>query len=399
MISIQQTKNSLTELKGNKRIGLFILIASLLFMLITRHHSPIHMQLILLLFGLYVGTYMFVTDSRVPSSKLLGLLILYGAYYTIFYLFVILSALGLYLIIFTNRSISSIFELSFQKIICIGFVIIGFCVVILGFSLFGMIAESGLGLIVGLIFIVVGLQTAYEGVISMKNNRLPYKHGRRNTIHAANQLTDQKGKRGEKDIAYILNWLDKDKFKVFNDVKLKCNTENTPKESQQFDHIVISSNGIFNIETKNYNGDIEIKQDGSWTRIINGEKRGWESPLFQIQRHRKVLENIIGNNYLIIDIVAIANTHSNVTGQENAPYHIVKADMLQYFIEQYKPENGLTVDVTKSEELIKSSMVDSFIVNNIALTIGIYVAIMLLNMAICPLINYLQVVGFSGFFW
>ncbi len=380
--------NNLMGLRGNKLVGVFCLVASLLYIALIWYDNPIYLQLFLVLLGLFTGIYMLVTNSIVPGSKILGLIVFYASYYAISYayVFIFLSAFGLYLIIFTNKSLSEIFTTT--RVTGMVFVVIGVCFSCVGLSLF---KES---FIHGVLFTCGGLAFIYNGVYSIKTNRLPNNN---NGKYHGKQFTDQKGKQGEKNIAYILNWLDKNKFKVFNDVKLKCNAEGIPSESQQFDHLVISPNGIFNIETKNYSGDIEINQDGSWTRVINGERRGWESPLFQMQRHRKVLENILGKNYPIIDIVAIANTHSNITGQKNATYHIVKADMLQYFIEQFKPESGSTFDIKEVENIISSHIVSGILVCNTALAVGTFITVMLLNILTCYWIQDLQAIGFSNF--
>ncbi|MDZ7793905.1 MAG: nuclease-related domain-containing protein [Spirochaetia bacterium] len=58
-----------------------------------------------------------------------------------------------------------------------------------------------------------------------------------------------KGHIGESRIAGQLNKLDDKEYKVLNNIFIR-----TSKGSSQIDHIVISTYGIFVIETKNYSG-------------------------------------------------------------------------------------------------------------------------------------------------
>ncbi|QSW90410.1 NERD domain-containing protein [Flavobacterium endoglycinae] len=58
-----------------------------------------------------------------------------------------------------------------------------------------------------------------------------------------------KGIIGEKTVSSILHFLDKSEYKIINNVVLK-----TGEVTTQIDHVIISSFGIFVIETKNYKG-------------------------------------------------------------------------------------------------------------------------------------------------
>ncbi len=145
------------------------------------------------------------------------------------------------------------------------------------------------------------------------------------------------GQEGEKQVGYALKWLDKKRFKVFNNVKLSDGGE-----PQEFDSIVVGDRAIFNIETKNYIGDLTIDIEGNWYRIVNSQKIGTENPVFQIQRHHKVLDNILEGKLPIVDLVIWANVESIIEGALNSPVKIIKVDQLTYFIENYKEGRELS---------------------------------------------------------
>ncbi len=109
---------------------------------------------------------------------------------------------------------------------------------------------------------------------------------------------------GESRVANQLKKLDSNYYIVLNDVLIK--TDNT---ISQIDHIVISSFGIFVIETKNYNGWI-FGNDKSeyWTQVIYGVKTKFRNPIKQNWSHifalKKVLSNIKRIKYYPIIVFA-----------------------------------------------------------------------------------------------
>ena len=71
------------------------------------------------------------------------------------------------------------------------------------------------------------------------------------------------GAEGEEKVVHYLN-LPQDRFHVFHDLVL-------PKENWNIDHVVIGTNGVFVIETKNLTGTIACKGD-YWTCWKIGQK-------------------------------------------------------------------------------------------------------------------------------
>lgn len=109
-----------------------------------------------------------------------------------------------------------------------------------------------------------------------------------------------KGTAGEKVVSYYLNKLDKDKYFVVNDITLKVDGKTT-----QIDHIVISSYGIFVIETKNWKGSVYGSRWGKYVyQYLGGKKYKHLNPVKQsdwhIRRLRQVLNEYSNLNYISV---------------------------------------------------------------------------------------------------
>ena len=114
-----------------------------------------------------------------------------------------------------------------------------------------------------------------------------------------------KGKLGEKSVAKKLKKLDKNKYKVINDVILK-----TSRGTSQIDHLVVSNYGIFVIETKNYQGWIVGSENtDNWQQIIYNKKNFFRNPIKQNYGHIKAIEeNLKLNNKIkYISIIVFMN--------------------------------------------------------------------------------------------
>ncbi|MBN2824228.1 MAG: NERD domain-containing protein [Campylobacterales bacterium] len=80
-----------------------------------------------------------------------------------------------------------------------------------------------------------------------------------------------------------------DEYKRFHDVIVPIQNSTT-----QIDHILISSFGIFVIETKNINGWIFGSETSKyWTQSLYGKKYTFQNPLHQNYRHTKALASYL----------------------------------------------------------------------------------------------------------
>lgn len=105
-----------------------------------------------------------------------------------------------------------------------------------------------------------------------------------------------KGKIGEIVSAKFLNKLDKDKYRVLNDIKIDNPSKNT--RTSQIDHLVVSKYGIFVVETKAYKGKIYGKEfSRNWTQYLGSKKYEFMNPILQNYGHIKALEALLEDVY------------------------------------------------------------------------------------------------------
>lgn len=160
------------------------------------------------------------------------------------------------------------------------------------------------------------------------------------------------GKAGEDAVDYVLKWLpdmfsviEKDCVGKYSDNIILLENPALCDEAQEFDHLVIGPQGIFNIETKNYAGKLAIDKAGNWLRMKKGETE-WcaeENPAQQIFRHRVLLQSIVGYQIPIIDVICLSHPSIMIVGQENSRIPVIKKDLLADFIVNYRP-TGLTAE-------------------------------------------------------
>jgi hypothetical protein len=99
-----------------------------------------------------------------------------------------------------------------------------------------------------------------------------------------------KGERGESAVnAGLARHLDQKVYRLIRNVTLPFGNDTT-----QIDHLVISTYGIFVIETKNMRGWIfGHPDDAQWTQVIYRSKQKFQNPLFQNYAHIKVVLGLL----------------------------------------------------------------------------------------------------------
>ena len=105
-----------------------------------------------------------------------------------------------------------------------------------------------------------------------------------------------KGYMGEAVVKMKLSSLDEEKYSVMNNLVLENSGGST--YSTQIDHLVISTYGIFSIETKNYKGLISCYEYGKrWIKNIHGTKNDFMNPILQNYAHIKAVKSILRKYY------------------------------------------------------------------------------------------------------
>ena len=178
------------------------------------------------------------------------------------------------------------------------------------------------------------------------------------TVEEAYELRQQKdyienrsfGERGEAEVDYALKWLVGDYIRIvktqsgkYGEQAIVLNNKEFIDEPQEFDHIVIGTQGIFNIETKNYTGKLIVDANGNWIRVkADGSEIGERNPIQQVRRHEAVLKSIVGEDVPIISVLVMANPKMIIDGVENFSIPLLKSDRLEEFISTYKNEKSYT---------------------------------------------------------
>lgn len=171
----------------------------------------------------------------------------------------------------------------------------------------------------------------------------------------------ESGMKGERNVQYALQWLDKGqgKYKVLHNLRIPSSID-----PQEIDSLVIGPNGIIHIETKNYGGEsggrIRIDQSGTW----HLEKYGYnaygpnndiiDNPKMQLNRHDIVVneflqKNFPENHFNVWGLVVLSNKKTELFGKENAGYPVIKLDDL--FDEIYRFNFQETVSPSLRNEI------------------------------------------------
>ncbi len=102
---------------------------------------------------------------------------------------------------------------------------------------------------------------------------------------------DWRGSIGESRVARRLKRLPKSEYHVLHDLLLQ-----TSRATSQIDHLVISSYGLFVIETKNYSGWIHGGENSEyWTQSIYRFKQKFRNPIKQNWAHLYALKELLGD--------------------------------------------------------------------------------------------------------
>ncbi len=98
------------------------------------------------------------------------------------------------------------------------------------------------------------------------------------------------GKRGERMVAKELAKLKKKDYIVINDLLLPTSNGRT----SQVDHVVISTRGIFVIETKNHAGRISGGEHAQyWQQHLSSQSRTLYNPLLQNRSHLRAIRRLL----------------------------------------------------------------------------------------------------------
>ena len=142
------------------------------------------------------------------------------------------------------------------------------------------------------------------------------------------------GNKGEEKVKKVLDSI-KEYHLVFNNISFK---NSRSEMTHQVDHILVISNGVFVIETKNYSGEICVQNNGkNWYKKIGKNVEKISSPVYQNKSHAVTVYKAINGYVKVIPVVVFV--------QNNAPYiedeNVINLDDLKLFISTYASDTSL----------------------------------------------------------
>lgn len=163
-----------------------------------------------------------------------------------------------------------------------------------------------------------------------------------------------KGDIGELAVAVMLKDLDKENYTIIHDSKLKNTSGNTG--TTQIDHIVISTYGIFVIETKGYKGKIYGKEKSrNWTQYLSNQKNNFINPIFQNYAHIRAIEDILNYSYpdMIYHSIIAFSGEANIDSVEVTKAKVCKIKQVSEEIKNLSTEEIISQeDIGKIKEII-----------------------------------------------
>lgn len=148
-----------------------------------------------------------------------------------------------------------------------------------------------------------------------------------------------KGFRGEQRVRRRLRRLNKNEYKVINNLKLFYNGI-----VAQIDHLVVSTYGIFVIETKNYTGWIFGSEGGrEWTQVIYHSQTKFYNPLKQNIGHIRAIRGNL-TQYSNIHYYPIVVFCGDSELKVNSSYPVIKPKNLLKTIKQVQ-KNHISIEL------------------------------------------------------
>ena len=149
-----------------------------------------------------------------------------------------------------------------------------------------------------------------------------------------------RGARGESRVANLLSRLDNSKYRALNDLLI-----GTARGTSQIDHVVVSPQGIFVIETKNYSGWIHGGETSEyWTQTFYRKKHEFRNPIKQNWAHVFGLKEILRDFGPITYHPIIVFTGSSELKNVYSEMPVIYADDLLLTITETKDDRVLSGD-------------------------------------------------------
>jgi DNA-binding FrmR family transcriptional regulator len=161
----------------------------------------------------------------------------------------------------------------------------------------------------------------------------------------------EKGSSGEYRVALVLGRLNRQYYRVFNNVLIRNNLTGT---TSQIDHIIVSVFGVYVIETKNYEGLILGSAfDHSWLQITDASETEMYNPLRQNYGHIKALKSLLWDGVEVTSIVCFLD---GVEVRVDSTTQIIKESNLEEVFYGQREMVMMLGQMDEIEDIIKLSM-------------------------------------------
>ena len=132
----------------------------------------------------------------------------------------------------------------------------------------------------------------------------------------------------------FLIFLPRDKYRIFKNVTVPDESGGTT----QIDHVIVSSFGVFAVETKHYKGWLfGGENDRQWTQKIHANHAStFQNPLRQNYKHTECLRSILGLDKDAIKSVVVFTGECTLKTKDKLPAHVTYPGSCTDYIKSFK---------------------------------------------------------------
>lgn len=151
----------------------------------------------------------------------------------------------------------------------------------------------------------------------------------------------KKGISGENKLLYILQNSDIPMY-IMHDITLEIDNHKS-----QIDFIVITKRNVYILEAKDLNGNLDIEQDGTFTRKIGRYKSGIKNPLTQNREHELTINKILKREKIRLkykSVVVLTNDYSYINYKKNSKdkyNNILRNDQLYNYLNNIEKKSNI----------------------------------------------------------
>lgn len=159
----------------------------------------------------------------------------------------------------------------------------------------------------------------------------------------------KKGINGENKLLYVLLNSDIPMY-IMHDITLKIDNHKS-----QIDFIVITKRNVYILEAKDLSGNLDIEQDGTFTRNFGRYKKGIKNPLTQNYEHELTVNKILKREKIKLkykSVVVLTNDYAYIKykkGSKDKFTNVLRNDQLYNYLNNIE----IKTNICRGEKKIK----------------------------------------------